>query len=249
MRHLKTVASALIVVLVLVMATDYVAMATTGKTLLLGSVNTVTKATVIKKTTDGPALRIDNSTGTGIQFHTRAGKSPFKVNRTAKVKKLNADLLDGKNASELSSRILEFRSPTGAQPASTVFTLDLPAVDAGTYLATYSVWMDNPQPAPTTASPIVVQCYLALNDSGGTYVSSIGTTAMTTEGLPSPGLSGSGAVKIKQGQKLQLFCGKSPFAFTVLPDSPIQVTLVKMATSERTTVAARSSTKAPAATK
>ena len=240
MRHLKTLASALVVVLVLVMATDYIALAATGKTLILGGVNNVTTATTINKKTTGPAIDINNSQGTGVRINTRNGKAPLRVTQSAKVKHLNADLLDGKNASALSPKLLEFRSPTGPVPAGNVLTLDTPKIAPGVYLATYSVWMDNPQPAPSEASPLIVQCYLATYKDG-VYVSSIGTTAMTTTGNGSPGLSGAGALTINSGEIVELFCLRTVVTtFNIIPDSPIQITLTKMNKSKLTTVAARS---------
>jgi hypothetical protein len=49
-----------------------------------------TSATIYSKNTGG---------GAAAEFVTNAGKAPFKVNRTTKVTNLNADLLDGKDAS------------------------------------------------------------------------------------------------------------------------------------------------------
>src|SRR5215211_3333965 len=78
-----------------------------GGNFILGSLNNT--ATAITKLTGtvsgGPALQVSNpSTATGstaLDLRVATGKAPMKVNRTTKVTNLNADKLDGKNATQL----------------------------------------------------------------------------------------------------------------------------------------------------
>lgn len=89
---LKTLA----LTLALLLALDYASFAATGQSLLLGKVNTANQVTTIERTTAGPALSLV----------TKPGKPPLKVNRAAKVKKLNADLVDGLGKGDLARRPL-----------------------------------------------------------------------------------------------------------------------------------------------
>jgi hypothetical protein len=126
MFRFKTVASATLVALLLVVAADYAAFASTGQSLLLGKFNSANKITVVKRTTAGAALKVVTKSNSN---------PPFVVNGHGKVAHLNADLLDGKSASEIAPSALQYVVP-GFHPYASSFTLDL-SVPAGTYLVTY----------------------------------------------------------------------------------------------------------------
>jgi len=69
----------------------------------LGTTNTTNASTVLQGSTNGQQLRVVNnaSTGTaatGIGIHTAPNEPPLAVDSTARVKNLNADLLDGQTA-------------------------------------------------------------------------------------------------------------------------------------------------------
>jgi len=71
-----------------------------GDPVLQGSVNTANRQTTMRGTDGGDAmLRVINraATGSGIEVVVEPGRPPFVVNTSAKVAKLNADRLDGKN--------------------------------------------------------------------------------------------------------------------------------------------------------
>ncbi len=86
---------------VMVMVTAGVAGAANGQPLTLGQPNTATLQTALDADLSGAAsLRIDNQGGnSALSLFTNAGVPPFRVNRTAKVANLNADLLDGNDSS------------------------------------------------------------------------------------------------------------------------------------------------------
>ncbi len=132
MRHLKTLASALALVLVVLMATDYVAMAATGKPLILGKVNKSGKTTTIKSTK-----------GAALSLKAKPGQPPLKVNSTTVVPNLNAGLVGGKSAAELGVRTRVYRMDL-PNATRTEFTMTIPAVPAGTYLATIDGWIYAP---------------------------------------------------------------------------------------------------------
>jgi hypothetical protein len=73
--------------------------AATGGNFILGQSNSATSTTGLSAGTTGPALRATNtSTGTAASFNVAAGHPPFNVNSGTKVTNLNADKLDGKDA-------------------------------------------------------------------------------------------------------------------------------------------------------
>lgn len=91
-----TLLKSLAVTGVLVLAADHVAVAATGQSLVLGKVNKAGQVTTIERTTAGPALNLV----------TKPGKPPLQVKRAVKVKRLNADRVDGLSAEQLGRRPL-----------------------------------------------------------------------------------------------------------------------------------------------
>lgn len=125
MNGLKTVACTLAIGLGLVMATDYVAMAATGQTLILGQFNQAEGTTTVRNTGSGPAARFVAGTGTPA----------IAVSGDAKIARLNADLLDGKDATELAAGTRLFTVPVNLTNASAVQAVTSP-VPAGAYVVT-----------------------------------------------------------------------------------------------------------------
>jgi hypothetical protein len=73
--------------------------AATGGNFILGQANTAGSTTALSSGTTGPAFKVTNtSTGTAGSFNAAAGHPALAVNTAAKVNKLNADLLDGKDS-------------------------------------------------------------------------------------------------------------------------------------------------------
>lgn len=130
MRHLKTLASALAIVAVLVMATDYIAMAATGKPLILGQVNKSGKTTTIQ-----------SSKGAALKLKVDSDKPPLKVNSTTMVKKLNAAKVGGKSASQLGVRTVAYTKSINVA-SGTGFNVVTPGVPAGRYQLAISGWLD-----------------------------------------------------------------------------------------------------------
>ncbi len=129
MRALKVLVSALAIVLVTVMATDYVAMAATGKPLILGKLNKASKTTTIKSA-NGPALALK----------TRPGHPPLSVNRSTKVPNFNADFVDGKDSTRLGVRTrVETFDLSGINTNQVEAAIETPP--PGTYLIDYSLWL------------------------------------------------------------------------------------------------------------
>jgi hypothetical protein len=96
----------LAVILALVFSVTSAALAGTGvgATFNLGKKNTVNRLSKLVGSTDNAMLRVDNNnTGTGataLNLQVEAGHAPMTVNSSTQVAGLNADQLDGRNASE-----------------------------------------------------------------------------------------------------------------------------------------------------
>ena len=88
-----------------------------GAVFNLGRTNRVDAPTALSGTTDGPQLRVVNSstgsTAAGIGIKTNAARPPLTVNSNVKVTNLDADLLDGLDSTVLQQRV------TGTCPIGT----------------------------------------------------------------------------------------------------------------------------------
>src|SRR5205823_1091888 len=63
---------------------------------VLGEANRADRTTRLTSSARGPALALKNTGGGGAaSFSVRAGAAPFSVGSAQRVKRLNADLLDG----------------------------------------------------------------------------------------------------------------------------------------------------------
>jgi hypothetical protein len=73
--------------------------AATGGNFILGQSNSASSTTALSAGVTGPAFKVTNtSTGAAASFNAAAGRPALAVNNAAKVTKLNADLLDGKDS-------------------------------------------------------------------------------------------------------------------------------------------------------
>ena len=91
MQRIKSGLTALAVGIVLLAALDWAAAAATGQSLVLGKWNQADQTTTIKNAGSGPALDI------------RAKGPALAVHNANRIKNLNADKLDGKDAAALAA--------------------------------------------------------------------------------------------------------------------------------------------------
>ena len=91
MQRIKSGLTALAVGIVLLAALDWAAAAATGQSLVLGKWNQADQTTTIKNVGSGPALDI------------RAKGPAIAVHNANRIKNLNADKLDGKDAADLAA--------------------------------------------------------------------------------------------------------------------------------------------------
>ncbi len=94
---------AIMLALVLGVATTALAGTGIGATFNLGKTNTVNAITKLVGSVAGPSLQIDNNStdaaATALDLQVEPGKAPMKVNSATQVANLNADKLDGQDAS------------------------------------------------------------------------------------------------------------------------------------------------------
>ncbi len=92
---------AVILAVVLGVATTALAGTGVGDTFNLGKVNTVDKISSLIGSVSSAMLKIDNNgTGPALTLQVEPGKQPMTVNSDKRVARLNADTVDGQHASE-----------------------------------------------------------------------------------------------------------------------------------------------------
>ncbi len=112
--RVRSVFSTLAVGLMLVVSIDYVSYAATGQSMVLGQANKASKVTVLKRTTPGPALKLS----------VKPGSAPLAVSNGTKVRRLNADRLDGLDSTALGEHVTGFASDAceGLLPVPMTYT-------------------------------------------------------------------------------------------------------------------------------
>ena len=94
---------AVVLAVVLGLASAALAGTEVGDAFNLGKTNTVNRISQLVGSTDNPMLRVDNNNvGTGataLTLQVEPGQAPMKVNSSTQVSNLNADLVDGRSAS------------------------------------------------------------------------------------------------------------------------------------------------------
>lgn len=236
--RLKSVLSALGIAVAIVLALDYASFAATGKSAILGKLNKANKQTTFQRTTNGPA----------VGFVAKPGQPPIAVNTTAKVSRLNADLLDGKDSGAFAAnnptKVYKFTASTPA--LSHQFNLPLPP--AGRYLLQYSVATD--LLAPDAATPRTGYCEIGQSTGiFGTYQGSAHTSfssIFASGSTPTAGTSGSAIIDTGSFSSLNVFCNASaawvtPPAVSFLGTSlakPATVTLTRLSNTTTSSVTA-----------
>lgn len=197
---------------ILVAGVDAVSYAATGKPLLLGRANQATATTTLK------------APGTPLSLKGAAGKPPLKVNSSAKVGKLNADLLDGLDAAALTTTARVF---TRTFSNATVTETDVP-LPPGRYLVSYSHYFPLATVGTTRG-----RCFLRVaNPSSTTFLAEQNGT--DTAGGPI-GVTGSALVTLEPEGDLSLRCS-SPLAYATTASQPQQIVAVPIDAVTATTL-------------
>lgn len=108
---------AVMLAVVLGIATAALAGTGVGATFNLGQKNAVNRISSLVGSTDSAMLRVDNNNAgtnaTALNLQVEPGHTPMRVNSTTQVDNLNADFLDGKSDSEFMPRsVYKTEAPT-----------------------------------------------------------------------------------------------------------------------------------------
>lgn len=209
MRQLKTLGTALIVALVLVTCADYTSFATTGKSFLLGKLNTSAKVTTFARTTSGPVLALHSKKTTN---------PPLTVNGRGKVANLNADLVDGLDSSLLANRTSVYSFYLNLNGVSE-FSRQTATLPAGGYLVTANLELVG---APTSAGTRLL-CYIQAY-SPNQQIASV--TEMNSSGVYSINLSG--VVRNVSATKITLGCQGPMGNYKTVSDGPGQISVTRI---------------------
>ena len=217
--RLTTLLTVLGAVTVLVLAGNTVALAATGKGFLLGKTNTTSKATTLKRTTPGAALKVTTKKSTD---------APFSVNGRGRVANLNADTVDGLDATSFATRYRPYVVRKTISTPTNSFFIDAPAsLPPGYYMATYSMELQR-----TNGADIgYVRCLAGGTGPGGS-TELTGATFAKSAGESYVYLTGSGLVykpKPNFGVNVQCYGPSGVLFNTPSPGlQPIQLVLQRV---------------------
>lgn len=216
-----------------VVGLDAATYAGTGDSLIVGKFNKSHKTTHLTTIGWGPALSL----------HAKGQRPALAVDSKAKIARLNADLVDGKDAAALQHNVRVLTATSGASTNGTM-TLNLPALPKGRYQAGYEVYMVGA--TGTVNNPTDSLCYLYGQAASGVVAA---YTTTTTEGFDA-GLSGNGVITA-DGRPWQLFCwayqnGIGNDDWSIPKYAPIRVTLTRIdKTTSGSLKVARTTRRAP----
>ena len=201
----------------LVAGVDCATYAATGDSLLLGRVNKADRATVIERTDPGPVLRL--STRSGLD-------APFRTNGTGKVVHLNADRLDGKQASALATHATTYRAGERGQTVSPAGLWATP-VRPGLYQVAFDamLWDQTAQgPANFICGVLDIATFGAQRQT--IYVASSAAYFGGMNGGPPAAVSGAATVRIRDGQTPGAVCFPETGSFQFF--KPLKVTFTRI---------------------
>ncbi|MBX6765346.1 MAG: hypothetical protein K6T51_14730 [Rubrobacteraceae bacterium] len=172
---------AVMLALVVGMASAALAGTGIGATFNLGKVNSVNKISALVGSTKSPMLGVANKgNGTALNLRVKSGKPPMTVNSGRKVKNLNADKLDGQDSSAF------VQTNTNAFVRNDIYKTES-AIGPGTQIG------DGTFVANEACDPGDILL------SGGP--ANINATSTLLESFPTPGTTNSWSVRInKNGQ-------------------------------------------------
>lgn len=212
-RAIATVSAAALVVVGL----DYATYAVTGDSLLLGRVNHAANATTIVRHGGGVALSLDSGR-----------RSPsLRVSSAARVRRLNADLLDGRSASDLATRAVSYRAGERGDVITGAGFWRV-NVAPGTYQVSFKAFVIPDSVAPGTSVDVI--CGVAdLSTIGPNTRVYTADSATYSNGFPTL-MSGADTVRIRKQDDPGVVCTTS---------TNTDFTLFKAITASFTRVASR----------
>jgi hypothetical protein len=196
----------------LVVGLDYATFATTGDSLLLGKSNASRTATSIERSEPGSALRLLTSS---------SDDAPMTVNGQAKVVNLNADKIDGKDASQLGGHTVSYLA---GQRGDTVAEMGLwsTPVPAGNYEVTFRAILFPGDDQIDELSIVIcgVVDSTKLNGNPHLYTAE---TALLTSGFPAA-MSGTNAVIVTEDAEPAAVCFSPTGSITLFKSVAVNFT-------------------------
>jgi hypothetical protein len=188
----------------LVVGFDYTTYAVTGSSLMLGRTNHTDRLTTLARQGGGPALSLTSS----------GQSSPsLRVSSSARVPRLNADLLDGMQASALATRAVSYRAGARGDvvPGTGLWSV---GVQPGSYQVSYKAFVIPDAVAPGTTVDVI--CGVAdLNTIGPNTTVYAADSATYSNQFPTL-MSGADTVRIRKGAVPGIVCVTSDSsAFTL----------------------------------
>lgn len=213
-QRAKKLAATIGITALAVVGLDAATYAGTGDSLVVGRLNTANRTTHLTSTGGGPALSL----------HAKGERAALAVDSKAKIARLNADLVDGKDATALQHNVRVLTATAGTAPSGAM-SLTLPAMARGRYQVGYEVFMMGA--SGTVSNPTTASCNLIeqVTDKVAAYTSTISVGFAA-------GLSGNGVVTVA-GRPWRLTCstfqhGVGGDNWSIPSFAPIRVTLTRI---------------------
>jgi len=178
----------------LVVGFDYTTYAVTGSSLMLGRTNHTNHVTTVSRAGGGPALSL-RSAG--------HGSPSLEVSSSARVPRLNADLLDGMHAAALSTRVITYRAGARGDVVAGAGFWQVNAAP-GAYQVSFKAFVIPDGVAPGTTVDVI--CGVAdLNTIGPHTKVYTADTATYSNQFPTL-MSGAETVRIRKGADPGIVC-------------------------------------------
>lgn len=192
---------------VLVLAGNTVALATTGKAILAGKINTSTQPTTLTRTTLGTALVVKTKS---------TANAPLAVNGKGRVTNLNADKLDSLDSTQLATNTTVYTDSdfTTSHNSQSYWHFN---VGAGDYAISYSVGVQ-----PDTSGATVLCGFIASPDA---YAWESGQKENAYSGV---WLSGTATKHFTAAQTVRFFCNSSAPNWELEDEMALQITVTKI---------------------
>jgi len=197
----------------MVVGLDYVTFAATGDSLILGRANSADRTTTITKDAPGAVLSLQ-SDGDDLPS--------LRVSSPARVVSLNADMLDGRHASQLATNTTTFRAGARGEVMTEGFGAWSLPVDPGLYEVSFTALLEpESEQDPTGISAI---CGIIDLSTGGErpriYTAASG---VFTSDLPLAA-SGAASIRVRPGQAPGLICVSNNTLFSLFKPAVASLT-------------------------
>jgi hypothetical protein len=194
--HLSTAVATVSAVALGVVGLDYTTYAVTGESLLLGRINHAGSTTTI----------VRNGSGVALSLRSAHGSPSLRVSSSARVRRLNADLLDGRSASKLATHAVSYRAGRRGDVVAGAGFWRV-NVAPGVYQVSFKAFLVPDPVAPGTSVDVI--CGVAdLNTIGPDTRVYTADSATYSNGFPTL-MSGADTVRIRVGADPGIVCTTS----------------------------------------